>query len=94
MMLCMFDRTIKWKRNGQGHKECIVVDQEIKVEDFQEVEVGKTLRDNISCDPDLHQQYRSVTGQIQWLQSQTKFQVCYQFKTLCSSIDNNWRRLS
>ena len=77
---------IKGKKNGQVHTECIVVDQELKVGKLQEIAVDKTLRNNISCGPDLHQQYRSVMGQIKWLQSRTHFQACYQFSRCASAL--------
>ena len=37
------------------------------------------------CDKDLHAAYRSLLGRINWLQSRTQFQSCYQFSRCASA---------
>ena len=43
------------------------------------------LKDTITCTADLHTQYRSLLGQINWLQSRTQFQSCYAFSRCASA---------
>ena len=71
-------RRIQWVEKGKpkGHIE---VDQNGKVEELHEVNFDHSKADNIACTPDQHHQYRSVLGMINWLQSRTQFQACYQF---------------
>eukprot|EP00973_Karenia_brevis_P034447 4751414-Karenia_brevis.AAC.1 len=59
---------VKWVLKGKigGH---IRVDQESKIEELQEIAFDKSLKDTITCTPELHRSYRSLLGQINWLQS-------------------------
>ena len=45
------------------------VDQKLAVDAVEEVKIDKSLKDNIQCNPQLHTAYRSVLGQLNWLQS-------------------------
>ena len=73
-----------WKTKG-GRILKISVDQEKKIEELSEIEFNSSLRDDITCNPDLHKQFRSVLGQINWLQSRTQYQSCYSFSRSASS---------
>ena len=51
--------------------------------------MGKeSLKDNVECTPILHTAYRSVLGQINWLQSRTQFQSCYKFSRCASAAQS------
>ena len=86
---------IKWAFEGEDEgkpfqaknkkKHHITVDQELKVEELGEIVFDKHLREDQACTPDLHRQYRSVLGQINWLQSRTQFQSCYDFSRCASA---------
>ena len=76
---------VRWMHRDQPSKRFIQVDQEKKIEELSEVTFDTSLRDAIQCTPDLHRQYRSVLGQINWLQSRTQFQSCYAFSRCASA---------
>ena len=75
---------VKWCDRGTS-KARIQVDQERKVEELSEIEFDKSLKDEITCTPDLHKQYRSLLGQINWLQSRTQYSACYLFSRCASA---------
>ena len=58
---------IKWK-NHDKYGPYISVDQKLAVDAVEEVKIDKSLKDNIQCNPQLHTAYRSVLGQLNWLQ--------------------------
>ena len=70
---------IRWIDRENPSKRHIRVDQETKVEEMAEIIFDKTLGDEVVCTKDLHTQYRSLLGQINWLQSRTQYQACYAF---------------
>ena len=43
------------------------------------------MKDNIQCNPQLHTAYRSVLGQLNWLQSRTQVHICYKFSRCASA---------
>ena len=45
----------------------------------------KDKKDDEKCDKDMHTAYRSLLGSINWLQSRTQFQACYQFSRCASA---------
>ena len=45
----------------------------------------KNLKDTAACDKTLHSSYRSLLGSVNWLQSRTQFQACYNFSRLASA---------
>ena len=45
----------------------------------------KTLKDDIVCSKEMHTQFRSVLGQINWLQARTQYQSCYLFSRSASA---------
>ena len=71
---------------GQGKPGAYIrVDQEKKVEELSEIPVPKNIAEKILCPKDIHTQFRSVLGQINWLQSRTQFQSCYAFSRCASA---------
>jgi hypothetical protein len=61
------------------------VDQHKCIEELSEIAFDKSLRDDQECHPSLHTQYRSLLGQINWLQSRTQVQACYGFSRCASA---------
>ena len=61
----------KWKTHDK-YGPYISVDQKLAVDAVEEVKIDKSLKDNIQCNPQLHTAYRSVLGQLNWLQSRTQ----------------------
>ena len=78
---------IKWMNKAnlpEKGKKMIRVDQELKIEELGEIEYDQSLDSSITLTPDMHKQYRSVLGQINWLQSRTQFQACFAFSRCAS----------
>ena len=69
---------IKWKTHDK-YGPYICVDQKLAVDAVEEVKIDKSLKDNIQCNPQIHTAYRSVLGQLNWLQSRTQVHICYKF---------------
>lgn len=57
----------------------ISVNQILAVEAVEEIAFDKKLRNEQPCTPQEHAAYRSVLGQITWLQSRTQAHICYRF---------------
>ena len=62
---------IKWKTHDK-HGPYISADQKLAVDAVEEIKLEKSLKDNIACAPQLHTAYRSVLGQLNWLQSKAE----------------------
>ena len=71
--------------DAQGQKKYISIDQKLCVSELEEIVIPKHLKDADVCDKALHTSYRSLLGSINWLQSRTQFQACYQFSRLASA---------
>eukprot|EP00435_Cladocopium_sp_Y103_P046514 s1299_g13.t1 len=78
---------IKWKTHDK-YGPYISVDQKLAVDAVEEVKIDKTLKDNIQCNPQLHTAYRSVRGQLNWLQSRTQVHLCYKFSRCASAASS------
>ena len=75
---------IKWKTHDK-YGSYISVDQKLAVDAVEEVKIDKTLKDNVQCNPQLYTAYRSVLGQLKWLQSRTQVHLCYKFSRCASA---------
>ena len=67
-------------RQGQT----IVVHQDLAVEDLHEVALPKGCKDKDALSGELHTEYRSVLGALNWLQSRTQFHVSFGFSRAAS----------
>ena len=76
---------VRWVMDAQGKKKYISIDQKLCVSELEEIVIPKHLKDADVCDKALHTSYRSLLGSINWLQSRTQFQACYQFSRLASA---------
>ena len=78
---------IKWKTHDkQG--PYISCDQKLAVDAVEEIKIAKHLKDNIACNPQMHTAYRSVLGQLNWLQSRTQVHLCYKFSRCASAASS------
>ena len=73
---------------GSEDKNDISADQKLAVDAVEEIKFEKSLKDNIACTPQLHTAYRSVLGQLNWLQSRTQAQLCYNFSRCASAASS------
>ena len=77
---------VKWIIDEKTKKKShITVEQSLCVSELTEVVIPKGLKDEDKCDKDLHTAYRSLLGSINWLQSRTQFQSCYQISRCASA---------
>ena len=77
---------VKWQLNEKTKKKShIVVEQSLCVSELTEIVIQKGQKDDEKCDKDMHTAYRSLLGSINWLQSRTQFQACYQFSRCASA---------
>ena len=76
------------KVSAHVDKSYIRVDQKVQIDELEEVKFDKSLKDNVELTPVLHTSYRSVLGQINWLQSRTQFQSCYKFSRCASAAQS------
>ena len=81
---CLFvGQRIQWKQDDK-HGWYINVHQNVAIDEVQEITFDKYLKD----DTPLHTAYRSVLGQINWLQSRTQFHIGYQFSRCASKASS------
>ena len=77
---------VKWQLDEKTKKKShIVVEQSLCVSELTEIVITKGQKDEEKCDKDMHTAYRSLLGSINWLQSRTQFQACYQFSRCASA---------
>ena len=69
---------IRWIKDSQSGP-CIEVSQQKAVDELEEIPVERNTKEDLHCTPAMHTRYRSLLGQISWLQSRTQFQCCYIF---------------
>ena len=77
---CLFvAQRIQWKQDDK-HGWYINVHQNVAIDELQENDTPLT--------PQMHAAYRSVRGQIKWLQSRTQFHIGYQFSRCASKASS------
>lgn len=75
---------IRWKTHDK-HGPYISVDQKLAVDAVEEIKFDKSMKDSVSCSPQMHTAYRSVLGQLNWLQSRAQVHLCYKFSRCASA---------
>ena len=73
-----------WKDATASTPAHISVNQNLAVEALEEIVFDKKLKNEQPCTPQQHTAYRSVLGQINWLQSRTQAHICYRFSRCAS----------
>ena len=76
-------QSIRWTKDPQSGP-CIEVSQEKAFEELEEIPVERNTKEDLQCTPVMHTRYRSLLGQMNWLQSRTQFQCCYKFSRCAS----------
>ena len=64
----------------------IGVTQKLNVEELEEISIPRESHDSDGCNKEMHAAFRSLFGSINWLQSRTQFQACYQFSRCASAF--------
>ena len=76
---------VKWLQPQGQSRWAIQVDQAKCIEELGEIVFDKTHKDDVACNPSLHREYRSVLGQLNWLQSRTQYHIAYKFSRCASA---------
>ena len=63
---------IRWTQDPQIGSY-IDVSQEKASGELEDIEVERNTKEDLQCTPAMHAMYRSLLGQINWLQSRTQF---------------------
>ena len=58
--------------------------QQKAIDEMKEIPVERNTKEDLHCTPAMHTRYRSVQGQINWLQSRTQLQCCHKFSKCVS----------
>ena len=66
-------------------KKYIGVTQKLNVEELEEIAIPRGSTDSEGCSKEMHTAFRSLLGSINWLQSRTQSQACYQFSRCASA---------
>ena len=74
---------IRWIQDSQSGS-FIEVRQQKTIEELEEIPVERNTNEDLHSTPAMHTMYRSLLGQINWLQSRTQFQCCYKFSRCAS----------
>ena len=77
-------RRIRWTQDPKTGSY-IQVGQGKAIEELEEIPVERNTNEDLQCTRAMHTMYRSLLGQINWLQSRTQFQYCYKFSR-CASM--------
>ena len=75
---------IRWTQDSQNGPY-IEVNQNKAIEELEEIPVERNTKEDLHCTLSMNTMYRSLLGQINWLQSWTQFQCCYKFSR-CASM--------
>ena len=75
---------IRWTQDSQNGP-CIEVSQDKAIDELEEIPVERNTKEDLHRTPSMHAMYRSLLGQINWLQSRTQFQCCYKISR-CASM--------
>ena len=75
---------IRWTQDSQSGPY-IGVSQGKAIDELEESPVERNTKEDLHCTPSMQIMYRSLLGQINWLQSRTQFQCCYKISR-CASM--------
>ena len=64
----------KESKTDEKHGPYINVHQNVAIDELQEDTIETHLKDEVPRNPSMHAAYRSVLGQISWLQSRSMYQ--------------------
>ena len=61
---------IRWTKDSQSGP-CTEVSQQKDFDELKEIPVQRNTEEDLHCIPAMHTRYRSLLGQINWVQSRT-----------------------
>ena len=75
---------IRWTQDSQNGPY-IEISQNKATDELEEIPVERNTKEDLHCTPSMHTTNRTLLRQINWLQSTTQFQCCYNFSR-CASM--------
>ena len=75
---------IRWTQDSQNG-QYIEASRNKAIDELEEIPVERNTKKDLHRTPSIHTMYRSLLGQISWLQSGTQFQCCYKMSR-CASM--------
>ena len=84
MMELFPGQRIRWTQDSPNGSY-IEVSQDKTIDELDEIPVERNTKEDLHGTPSMHTMYRSLLGQINWLQSRTQDQCCYTFSR-CASM--------
>ena len=82
--MALTGQRIRWTQESQSGPHIVVI-QNKAIHELEEIPVERITKEDLYCTPSMHTMYRSLPGQINWLQSRTQFQCCYKYSR-CASV--------
>ena len=76
---------IRWTQDSQNGPY-IEVNQNKAIDELEEIPVERNKEEDLHCTPLRHTMYRSLLGQINWVQSRTQFQCFAAIFPRCASM--------
>ena len=73
--VALIGKGIRWTQDSQNGPY-IEVSQNKAIDGLEEIPVERNTKEDLHCTPSMYIMYRSLLGQINWLQSRTEFQSC------------------
>ena len=70
--------------NDPQSESCIEVRQQKAIGELEEIPIERNTKEDLHRTPAMHTRYRSLLGEINWLQNRTQFQCCYTFSRCAS----------
>ena len=78
---------VRWCKDKHG-RDYIGVNQNLAIDELEEIPLQRGEDSDKPCTPTMHTAYRSVLGQINWVQPRTQAQICYKFSRAASAAAN------
>ena len=69
---------IRWTQDHHNGPY-VEVSQNKAIDELKEIPMERNTKEDLHCTSSMHTMYRSLLGQINWLQSGTQFQCCCDF---------------
>ena len=74
---------IRWTKDSHSGS-CIEVSQQKPTDELEEIPVERNTKEDLHCILVIHTRYRSLRGELNWVQSGTQLQCCHKFSRCAS----------
>ena len=74
---------IRWTHDSPNWPY-IGVGQDKAIDELEEIPMERNTKKDLQCTPSMHTTYRSLLGELKWLESRTQFHCCYKISRSAS----------